>query len=175
MQLRKTTKEEFLKFITDDKADSFIKTFIIKCELRNMWDKIIGYWDGDELLGASVTTISKRKPFIANFQLLHTFAKHRKKGVGTFLLQNAYNEAILNGVEYFRITSEKEALDFYLKRGLKFWGEQKGGCILSLFKINGNSIANGIYDIEDPIIKKTLFSNMKGSVSKLYNQLLCVE
>ncbi|MEK9697100.1 MAG: GNAT family N-acetyltransferase, partial [Candidatus Poseidoniales archaeon] len=80
MKLRECTEDQFKAAITSDKADRFAKTFVAKAKMLNKWENCIGAWDNDELMGAILTTVSKRSPKIANLQLLHTFAKHRRKG-----------------------------------------------------------------------------------------------
>ncbi len=96
MTLRETTRDEFVAHITEDKADAFAKTFVAKADMQNHWQYCIGYWEGaadDELAGAIITTRSKKTPYVFNLQLLHTFAKHRRKGVARILTQDSLNRA----------------------------------------------------------------------------------
>ena len=78
MKLRSCSREEFVNAITEDKADNFAKTFRAKADMQDLWGNCMGLWDGDELAGAIIVSYSKRNPIIANLQLLHTFAKHRR-------------------------------------------------------------------------------------------------
>ncbi len=162
MKLLSTTQEQFSKFISEDRADKFAKTFVSKANMQKQWEHCIGYWEEEELLGAIITTVSKRKPHVANLQLLHTFAKHRRKGVARILTQDALERAISNDSEYFRVSAEPGAVDFYKSMGFRFFCKQKSGCQLSMFKINGSSYTSGLYDREDVIIDKALSKKGKG-------------
>lgn len=162
MKLRKTTREEFVNHITLDKADSFARTFMAKADMQDIWDKCIGCWEEDSLMGAIITTTSKKVPHIANLQLLHTFSKHRRKGVARILTQNSLDDACNQGVSYYRVSAEPDAVIFYESMGFKFLGKQKSGCSLSMFKINGNKFSDGIYDIKDPVIYAAVNRKGKG-------------
>lgn len=173
MEIKEVKREEYVNFFTDRKNDKFAGTFISKCDMLNRWDDVIGLWDDSELLGAILVTLSKRKPIVANLQLLHTFFKHRGKSVGKILTEYSFKEAIKNDAKYFRVSSEPDALCFYQKIGFKFWGKQKSGCFFSIFKINDENIKNGIYDRENELIKKSISpSKMKGSVVELFEELI---
>ena len=116
------------------------------------------------LMGACITTVSKRNPKIANLQLLHTFANYRKRGVGAYLSHQALLYALSQEAEYFRVSAEPSAVPFYTKIGFTFWGKQKSGSLLSMFKIGGDHITHGIYDKEDPVIRNALYSGRKGGL-----------
>lgn len=166
MKLYKCDRQEFLQSISDDKRDKFAKTFVAKADMQNIWEQCTGVWDDNNcLLGAVILTISKREPKISNLQLLHVFFNHRKKGLGRMLINYALSSAIKQNSKYFRISSEPESVDFYKRCGLKFWGEQKSGCLLSIFKINGNDFSEGIYDENDIFINKLLYNKRKGSLN----------
>lgn len=168
MKLRKCTREEFQSAITDDKADSFAKTFVAKANMQDNWNECLGAFSSDgELMGAIITTIGKTNPKVANLQLLHTFAKHRRKGVAKELTLTSYEIAKMAGAVYFRVSAEPEAVAFYESVGFKFWGLQKSGCSLSIFKINGD-LADGIYNDKDPVLQKALYSGRKGSLASSY-------
>ena len=162
MKLRKTTREEFVNHITKDKADSFAKTFVAKADMQDIWNRCIGCWDNDDLMGAIITTFSKRVPITANLQLLHTFSKHRRKGVARILTQNSLDNACQEGVVYYRVSAEPEAVLFYESMGFKFLGKQKSGCSLSMLKINGNKFGDGFYDVKDPVIYSAVYRKGKG-------------
>ena len=83
--IKPVSRDEFVSAISTDKADAFAKTFVAKADMQENWDSCQGYWVDDELFGAIIVTISKREPKTANLQLLHTFAKHRRKGVAKVL------------------------------------------------------------------------------------------
>jgi hypothetical protein len=168
MKLKTCTRDEFVSAITADKADSFAKTFVAKADMQKIWDSCIGAYDGDELMGAIITTVSIRSPKVANLQLLHTFAKHRRKGVAKTLTNASFSEAVVLGSIYFRVSAEPDAVAFYESIGFKFWGLQKSGCSLSIFKINGTNINDGLYDDSDPIVNRALYSGKKGSLVSSY-------
>jgi ribosomal protein S18 acetylase RimI-like enzyme len=168
MKLKTCTRDEFVSAITADKADSFAKTFVAKADMQKIWDSCIGAYDGDELMGAIITTVSIRSPKVANLQLLHTFAKHRRKGVAKTLTNASFSEAVVLGSIYFRVSAEPDAVAFYESIGFKFWGLQKSGCSLSIFKINGTEINDGLYDDSDPIVNRALYSGKKGSLVSSY-------
>jgi hypothetical protein len=173
MKLRKCSREEFVAAITNDKADSFAKTFKAKADMQDHWDDCIGAFnDNDELMGAIITTVSKAK--VANLQLLHTFNAHRRKGVAKELTESSFRSCC-NSAVYFRVSAEPGAVAFYESLGFKFWGKQKSGCSLSMFKIKDTSIRSGIYDEHDPVVYKALHSGRKGSLASSYTQKANIE
>jgi len=56
MKLCDTSRDEFVAHITENKADSFAKTFVAKADMQAIWDNCIGCWDTNELMGAIITT-----------------------------------------------------------------------------------------------------------------------
>lgn len=168
MKLRSCSAEEFKSAITDDPADKFAKTFVAKANMQEQWGDCTGAWDGEELLGAIITTISKRSPVVANLQLLHTFAKHRGKGVGRVLCDHSLTKARERQANYFRVSAEPNAVEFYKKVGFTFLGEQKSGCQLSMFRIAGDSFSEGIYDLDDNTIYNAVFSKRKGGCVRVF-------
>lgn len=176
MKLRKCSREEFVSAITDDKADSFAKTFRAKADMQENWDECLGAYDTDgSLMGAIITTIGKRDPKVANLQLLHTFAKHRRKGVAKQLTIESFENAKRDGAIYFRVSAEPEAVAFYESVGFKFWGLQKSGCSLSIFKIAGDALSDGVYNDSDPLIRQALYSGRKGSLASSYGEQKSVD
>jgi len=169
MKLRNTTREEFVAHITEDRADSFAKTFVAKADMQGNWGQCIGCWDSDELMGAIITTRSRSAPYVFNLQLLHTFAKHRRKGVARILTQDSLDRAVGHGTSYYRVSAEPEAVVFYESMGFKFLGKQKSGCSLSMFKINGNRFSDGIYDPNDPIITAAVNRKGKGGCVEVFS------
>jgi len=169
MKLRKCTRDEFVAAITEDKADGFAKTFRAKADMQKQWDECLGaFTDDGELMGAIITTLSRTEPKVANLQLLHTFAKHRRKGVAKELTLRSYADIVQRGAVYFRVSAEPPAVPFYESLSFTFWGKQKSGCSLSIFKVNG-ALQDGIYDDKDPTIRKALFSGRKGSLASSYD------
>lgn len=169
MKLNSVTKEQFQAAISPDKGDNFAKTFIAKCNMMELWDQVMGAWNEEgELMGAVITTISKTNPRCANLQLLHTFVKHRRLGVGSVLCEWTLNYAVDKGCVYFRVSAEESAVAFYRSLGVKFWGAQKSGCKLSLFQIGGKEYSEGVYQFDDPFIQKKLFTKAKGGLHEVY-------
>lgn len=158
----------FKNHISKDKEDKFAKTFISKANMQNQWSYCVGLFDKFELMGAIITTFSKREPKTANLQLLHTFNKHRKKGVAKLLCQFSLNQSIKNQCWYYRVSAEPEAVDFYKKIGFIMLGEQKSKCQLSMFKIISNNFKENDFNINDPIIKKAIYKKGKGGCVKVF-------
>lgn len=170
MKLRETSREEFVNHISEDKADAFAKTFVAKADMQVIWENCIGCWDTNELMGAIITTRSKRTPYVFNLQLLHTFSKHRRKGVARVLTQDSLDRAQGLGTSYYRVSAEPDAVPFYKSMGFQFLGMQKSGCSLSMFKINGKNFADGLYDLKDPIILGAVYKKGKGGCVEIYRE-----
>lgn len=170
MYLQPLTKEQFVSAISDDKADKFAKTFVAKASMQEQWGHCQGCFDGEgNLMGAIIVTKSKRLPTVYNLQLLHTFAVHRKKGVGRFLVESALR-AIGNQTDtYFRVSSEPSAVGFYEALGFKFLGKQKSGSQLSMFRINGANPAEGIYSMSEEAIHKAVNKRGKGGCVEVFD------
>lgn len=170
MKLRKCTREEFQAAISTDPADNFARTFVAKADMQEQWDECWGaYSDDDELMAAIITTLSKRTPRVANLQLLHTFAKHRGKGAARVLCDDSLRQMKKRGAGFFRVSSEPESVGFYTKIGFKFWGKQKSGCQLSIFRVTSDKFANCEYDYNDTIIKNAIHKKGKGGCVELFD------
>ena len=169
LKLRNCTRTEFIAAISEDKNDNFARTFVAKADMQGHWVHCIGAFDNEELTAAIITTISKTKPHVANLQLLHTFAKHRGKGSARLLCEDSLKRARSNGATYFRVSSEKSAVGFYERLGFKFWGAQKSGCQLSIFRIGGDTFLEGDYDYSDTTINKAVNRKGKGGCTTLYD------
>ena len=169
MKLLSTSKEEFVKHITESKGDKFARTFVSKATMQNQWDHCVGCWNEDkELMGAIIVTRSKREPFVFNLQLLHTFYKHRRKGVARALTQHSL-ESVQNYVgSYFRVSSEPTAVPFYEAMGFKFLGKQKSGTQLSMFRIVNNQFGDGAYNLDDPVIHAAVHRRGKGGCVEVF-------
>ena len=170
MKLRSCSCEQFMNAMTDDPADKFAKTFVAKANMQNQWEFCVGAWDKDNLMGAIITTLSKRYPIVANLQLLHTFNAHRGKGVARRLCEQSLNYAIQNSSMYFRVSAEPDAVVFYERIGFRMLGKQKSGCQLSMFRIGGKTFQEGIYDIEDPVISKAVYKKGKGGCVEIFEE-----
>ncbi len=159
----------FKSHITSNSADKFAKTFVAKAKVGGdkYWDNCTGLILNGELLGAIIVTVSIRKPHVANLQLLHVFAKHRYKNIGRALVEEGL-KSVIERADYFRVSSEIPAIPFYKKLGFKMLGEQKSRCQLSMFKINGPKVEDGIFDIEDPIINKAVYKKGRGGCVKVF-------
>jgi len=171
ISIRRCPKEKFIESSLSSihkKEDSFAKTFIAKANMQEQWDDCLGAFDGEVLLGAIIVTISKRKPHVANLQLLHTFYEHRNKGIAKLLCDFSFNQVKCIGAEYIRVSSEIPAITFYEKIGFKFLGKQKSGCQLSICKLTGNTFSECDYDINDPIINKAVYKKGKGGCVEIF-------
>lgn len=164
------SRDQFTRFITSDRADSFAKTFVAKADYQELWPAL-GCWIGKSLAGAIIWTISKRKPVVANLQLLHTFAKFRRRGVGTVLCRRfleSINSSELN-VSYWRVSAEPGAVEFYKSMGIKFLGKQKSGCQLAIAKLTA-TFEESVADLEDEIVRKAVYRNGKGGCVEVFEK-----
>jgi len=178
MKLHECTADQFRAAITDDKADQFAKTFVAKANMMKQWENCIGAWDVDELMGAIIITVSKRAPKIANLQLLHTFAKHRRKGVARELCLDGLQRCRIDGqAQYLRVSAEPSAVPFYESLGMVMLGKQKSGSKLSMFRIDGSDFRDGLYDINEKIIQKAVLRRgkdgrvLKGGCVEIYQEI----
>ena len=168
MKFKPCDKETFEKHITDHKDDRFAKTFVSKANMQGLWENCIGLYEGDELLGAITYSISKRIPYVCNLQLLHTFQKHRRKGVAKKLCNWLLDYTYENFVTYLRVSSEIPAIPFYESLGMVMLGEQKSGCQLSACKITSKNFSECEYNVNDPVIKKMVYRKGKGGCVKVF-------
>lgn len=157
----------------DRKEDAFARTFRAKADAMGLWGHCRGVWvlaEGEEeIASAIVVRCSKRMPVVANLQLLHTFSGHRRRGYAARLVREEFRRVVnFEGAEYFRVSSELEALAFYRALGFKFWGSQKSGSQLSMFKVSGEEIADGLYLEEDHTIRTAIFTKRRGGVIHLH-------
>lgn len=173
MKVQPVNREQFIAAITDDKADKFAKTFRSKADMQDQWDLCLGCWDGEELMGAIIISKSKRKPTVFNLQLLHTFAKHRRKGVGRVLVEEGVKRSYLDLEQgekgYLRVSSEQDAVVFYERVGFKFLGKQKSGCSLSMMVLTSTHPKDGYYSTEDPVIYKAVHKKGKGGCVEVFD------
>jgi len=131
----------------------------------DLWgDAMAVYDEAGDVVAGIIVRFNKRQP-VANLQLLHTFSEHRRKGLGKFLTENQFARAFYDErITHFRVSAEEDAVPFYQSVGFKFWGAQKSGSQLSIFKIGGPMVRDGIYDSEDKIIQSAVFSTRRGGV-----------
>lgn len=160
------TREEFVSSLTNLKEDKFAKTFIAKCDMLGKWNECRGCWVDDKLAGAILVTTSVRKPTVANLQLLHTFHSFRGQGVGRVLCKWSMEYALSKNAEYFRVSAELDAVNFYEKCGFKFVCRQKTAK-LSMFRLTSYIISENNFE-PDAFIWKTMNRNGKGSCVECY-------
>lgn len=159
---------------SNTKEDSFAKTFLAKADHQDLWNKgyAFGVYDGDgldsEMMAAVIFTVGKTSPKVANLQLLHTFAKFRRKGAAKMLTRVAMVQAYIRGAFYFRVSAEPDAVPFYENIGFRFYGKQKSGCQLSIFRYD--RLEGRIYDINDPIINKAVYKKGKGGCVEIFEE-----
>ena len=168
VNLSHCNRKTFLENITDLKEDRFANTFVAKADMGNYWNECVGVYEDKNLLGAIILTVSKKEPKIANLQLLHTFFKHRKKGVAAYLCQFALKKALYEKSSYFRVSSKPEAVNFYKKIGFTMLGKQKSGTQLSMFRIVDSNFKNGLYDITDPVINACVYRKGRGGCIEIF-------
>lgn len=163
MVIELLNRQQWVESLTDLKEDKFAKTFLGKADMYDMWDRCYGLFEGGDLLGGICFTYSKRQPKSVNLQLLHTFSKHRKKGVGKILTEFCVEQSYKDQCEYFRVSSEKASVIFYERIGFKIWGQQKSGTSLCFGKLSSPYIKDIVYDENDPHTFKKVFEQ-KGCV-----------
>lgn len=166
-QFRQTDEHEFCSFINPSREDKFARVFAGKASKLGLWP-CLGAWDGEELAGAISWTVGKREPFMANLQLLHVFAKYRRKGLGTVLCVMFLHQVTAAGAKYFRVAAEAGAVDFYSWMGVKFHGRQKSGGYLSVARITGDNFGDLDYSTDDPVIKKAIRADSKGGCVEVF-------
>lgn len=171
--IRPVTRADFRAWITRDRADSFAHRFVSKADMSDKWALCEGVWSGKRLAAAIITTISIMRPATANLQLLHTFAHYRKQGCARMLVEKSVRCAWDNGALYYRVSSEEDAQDFYRSLGFRFWGEQKSGTLLSMFRMGGPTVGDGAHDISDANIRKAVMpsdTTKRGAVVNFYGE-----
>lgn len=156
-------RDQFLAAITDDPRDKFAKTFRAKADARRLWNMALGEWKDDVLRGAIIGRMGKRNG-VMNLELLHVFARYRGQDIGTKLMERVLQEAEKANATHFRVSSEPNAVDFYRSLGMKFWGKQKSGSLLCIFRMQGWDPRKGIYDDGDPVVRGAVFTGQRGSV-----------
>jgi GNAT superfamily N-acetyltransferase len=171
-RLLSTSVEEFKTAITSDKRDNFAKTFVAKANYQGLWPAV-GYWrikdHTRQLAGAITWTLSKRKPVVANLQLLHTFAAFRRQGVGRVLCNHFLKTVVKDGAEYWRVSAEVEAIPFYESLGIRFLGRQKSGCQLAVARVAG-SFGGCMVDLQDPVIRAAVYKKGKGGCVEVFGE-----
>ena len=168
--LRLIDRDTFVAAITEDKADSFSKTFRAKADMGGYWDRCWGLFEGDDLMGAIIVTMSVRKPHVANLQLLHTFATHRRKGVARQLTEHSIQTAKDWGADYFRVSCEPDAVPFYESVGFEMLGRQKSGAQLSMFRVHDHA-----FDVNDSVISAAVHKKGKGGCVEVFKSSSSLE
>jgi len=160
---RLITEQEILdNIVPDDKnQDGFAKTVVSKCRTYDLWDRTYGYFVNNELVGIVITTYTKRKPITANLQILFTYHVHRGNGYAKDMVLESIRQAYEYGCEYYRVSSEATAVQFYEKLGFKFFCKQKSGTQLSIFKVNNAIIQDSDFN-RDEKMDKMYFRKGKG-------------
>jgi GNAT superfamily N-acetyltransferase len=151
--------------------DKFAWTFRAKADTLGLWDHAVGVKNDEGHIMSAIVVRRNKYKTVHNLQLLHTFSQYRGLGLARQLVETEF-DAVPKG-EYFRVSSEESAIPFYRRVGFKFWGAQKSGCLLSIFKKGGMLISDGIYDPNDKIIQAAVFSNRRGGVVHLDPEGAC--
>lgn len=169
--LTRVTRSQFVS-TPREAGDKFAGTFVAKADALDLWPTVVGILDDDNHVRAAISVrLSKRAPVVANLQLLHTFAVHRRLGLARSLVLLEYYR-VSKLAEYFRVSSEEDAVGFYRSLGLKFWGTQKSGSFLCVHRIRGQQPMLGAYDPEDVLIKHVLKPNspLRGSLVNRFEE-----
>ena len=152
--------------------DKFALTFRAKANAMKLWPYAMGIRNNQgKIFAGIVVKVNKTQP-VANLQLLHTFSVCRRRGFARLLTEHEFDRC-RGTVSYFRVSSEEEALPFYRSLGFKFWGRQKSGSCLSMFRIVGSTIAEGEYNVDDPVIRKALFTKARGGLVEHFKEGPC--
>ena len=174
MYLSNLTREEWIDAceLNQDKVDGFARTFRAKADAMKLWPDAQAIFDSNgEVAAGIIVRISKREPRVANLQLLHTFNSYRRQGHASSLVSEQFRRKC-KVAAYFRVSAEGEALPFYRALGFKFWGKQKSGSSLSIFRIVGTTISEAIYDKSDPVINKAVFTKARGGLVEVYEEAI---
>lgn len=164
--IRPISREQFEEA---GRGEKFTRYFINFCDAIKGWGCAHGKFIDDKLAGAVVLKIPIRHVICANLKLLQTFEKYKGLGVGAELCEWAVKAAWEEKAQYFRVSCNPKAIGFYSRIGFKFWGEQRSGCLLSIFKIGGPLISDAIYD-RDEYIEKCLTKGNQGSCVEIYDR-----
>jgi GNAT superfamily N-acetyltransferase len=170
MHIKHLTRDEFVSCAPLE--EEFRKYYIRECDDMEGWASTFGAWqDGfeDILLGAITIKIPKRWPLCCNIKLLYVFGASQGHGVGSELCQFAFRMAHFCKAEYFRVSVNPKAEQFYRKLGFKYWGRQRSGCFLSVFKVNGPEITDGLY-VRDRYVDNCLTKGCLGSLKEDFNE-----
>lgn len=180
VKVEKVSRSAFVRALDtrDPSHDKFAMTFRAKADALELWPFMKGVVLDGQVAAAIIVKWSKRYPTVANLHLLHTFARFRRRGLARELTVSEFTSfANANPEGYFRVSAEPEAVPFYRSLGFRFWGRQKSGSYLSIFKVDPareRAIANGIYDREDRTILKALGDGSnprKGQLVEIFEEL----
>jgi hypothetical protein len=169
----KITRGQFVS-MSSSGDDRFAATFRAKADAMGLWEYTVGFLDGDKVMSAICVKQTRREPVVANLQLLHTFAVYRRQGLARRLVLSEYGRLPIRaclgvGVEFFRVSSEPDAVAFYRSLGLKFWGYQKSGSLLCLHRICDKDPANGDYKLTK-FIEGALSSGRRGALVERFKE-----
>jgi GNAT superfamily N-acetyltransferase len=162
------TREQFMARAPFSKEDAFCRAFHSKADMQALWNVCKGVFIDGVLAAAIITSISQRKPHVANLQLLHVFHEFRGRDIGRILTLDSVRECHEKAIPYYRVSAEPEAVDFYRRCGFAFIGYQKSGCELSMFRMNGPRPEDGIIDLDDPVIHAACFGKKKGTIHEFH-------
>ncbi len=153
------------------REDKFALTFRAKANAMRLWPHAMGVRVDGMVVAGIIVRVNKVQP-VANLQLLHTFHTYRRRGLGRLLTEHEFDRC-RGTVSYLRVSAEEEALPFYRAMGFRFWGRQRSGSCLSMFRIVGSTIGEGEYDIDDPLIRRALFTKARGGLVEQFKEGPC--
>lgn len=170
--IKTCSREQFVSAVSDDPADKFTKFFIKMSDDKGWWGMCEGLFDEDgDLMGAIINREIKRSGVrFTQLQLLHTFAKHRRKGVGKKLALTAHDFAVNRGISYFRIMAEQDARPFYESIGFEVVGQQKAGHFLILGRVQGEGFSDYHYELDDKVIHHEACVVPRGGCVELFKE-----
>src|SRR3990167_2417345 len=106
------SRPEFVAGIHEE--DKFARQYFLKhADEDRLWASTWGCFEDGVLAGAIALRTVYGKNSYYNIKLLTTFKRFEKKGIGRDLCRFAFTRAYKEGVKYFRISANPDAVEFY--------------------------------------------------------------
>lgn len=132
----------------------------------NCHHDMVAYYDNGNILGVVATKYYKK---YANLKWIVTSPEARGKGVFRSLCEYSVKRANMLRLNHFRVSINPPALEAYQRVGFKTWGVQKSDCLLSIGKLNGNSIKDMLWEWDEYTEKEVTKTGMGGCVKDYWN------
>jgi len=153
-KIEKVDINDVIEFL--EKCDGQKMSKMFKNKLKSRPPKEIYAYNDNGIKGFYATKETKDNLQIT-FDVFFVDENERGKGIGENLFIHFLDLANLKK-KYIRISSEKNALQFYEKMGIKFLCKQKSGTSLTLFRID-----NGKFNFTiDSFIEKKMKAKIGG-------------